>query len=96
LAQFNSDQTRLKQSIQELLADFSKLANMHINLKGIVRRFELGERIQAPFDFYFDLERSQRQVVLKLALKVEEAEKIAEQVLKQHFEQENLEQQSEH
>ena len=89
MAKFNSDQSRVRQSIYELMAEFGKLANMHINLKGIVRRFELGERIQAPFDFYLDLERSQRQVVLRLALKVEEAEKIAEQVLKQHLEQEN-------
>jgi len=56
---------------------------MDNHLKRILKKFELGERIQAPFDFYFDLERSQRQLVLKLFLKVEEAEQIALQVLKE-------------
>jgi hypothetical protein len=58
---------------------------MDTNLKRILKKFELGQRIQAPFDFYLDLERNQRQLVLKLANKVEEAEKIAVQVLQERL-----------
>ena len=65
--------------------DLGKLANMDTNLKRILKKFELGQRIQAPFDFYLDLERNQRQLVLKLANKVEEAEKIAVQVLQERL-----------
>jgi len=38
--------------------DLGKLANMDTNLKRILKKFELGQRIQAPFDFYLDLERN--------------------------------------
>lgn len=33
---------------------------MDSELKFVLRKFELGERIEAPFKFYFDLERTQR------------------------------------
>jgi hypothetical protein len=69
--------------------DLGKLANMDTNLKRILKKFELGQRIQAPFDFYLDLERNQRQLVLKLANKVEEAEKIAVQVLQERLDGES-------
>jgi hypothetical protein len=85
-----------RQSIQELEVDLGKLANMDTDLKRILRKFELGERVQAPFNFYFDLERTQKQVVLKLALKVDEAEQIAMQVLKTRLDQATQEQQFEH
>ena len=75
----------MRSSIQELAVDLGKLANMDTNLKRILKKFELGQRIQAPFDFYLDLERNQRQLVLKLANKVEEAEKIAVQVLQERL-----------
>lgn len=75
----------MRSSIQELAVDLGKLTNMDTNLKRILKKFELGQRIQAPFDFYLDLERNQRQLVLKLANKVEEAEKIAVQVLQERL-----------
>ena len=48
----------MRSSIQELAVDLGKLANMDTNLKRILKKFELGQRIQAPFDFYLDLERN--------------------------------------
>lgn len=96
LSQFNTDQVTVRSSIQELAVDLGKLANMDTNLKRILKKFELGQRIQAPFDFYLDLERNQRQLVLKLANKVEEAEKIAVQVLKERLEGDDQDQQFEH
>jgi len=79
----------VRSSIQELAADLGKLANMDTNLKRILKKFELEQRIQAPFDFYLILERNQRQLVLKLANKVEEAEKIAVQVLQKSLDEDS-------
>lgn len=79
----------MRSSIQELAADLGKLANMDTNLKRILKKFELEQRIQAPFDFYLVLERNQRQLVLKLANKVEEAEKIAVQVLQKSLDEDS-------
>lgn len=49
--------------------------------KKILRKFELGECVGAPFSFYFEMHKLQKLNVEKLAEKVDKAERIVLQVL---------------
>jgi len=65
-------------------ADLHKNMTYHNQLESIIDQFnDVDCKINVPFQFFYDLYREQEQEVVKLAMKVKEAENLAEKLLQE-------------